>query len=326
MTIRIDRFICKANKNSDKTIADMMTIGFTGQLKGWWNNYLNTEQGDKILQVVNQEREQNLTQNVVYTIVLNIIEHFSRRWSDNSEIIRTMLQNLKCKTLTSFRFYKDVFLSRVMELPECNSSNWKYKFIDGLPALFDERVRKTLRGDNHSINYDNYTYGKLINAYIQEGLSLCNEIKLKQQVKRHRLNEREELGEFCEQFALDIPKASSKDRKHSSKNKSSKKDYKAWKKRRIEKKERRVESYKEKKRFYKSRRKFDKTYTCHMCGIYGHYARDCRVKKKNQKLDIDDNIKEFLCKIMLNFYSGKSETGYSSHEKSSTSEDLKALH
>ncbi|KAG5586247.1 hypothetical protein H5410_046681 [Solanum commersonii] len=221
----------------------------------------------------------------------------NRRWSDNSETIRTMLQNHRCKTLTSFRFYKDVFLSRVMELPECNSSHWKSKFIDGLAALFAKRVRKTLRGHSDSIYYGNYTYGKLRSACIQEGLSLCNEMKLNQQ------------------------------------------DCKAWKKRRIEKKERRAEPYREKKRFYKSRQTFSKIDTCHKCGRFGHYARDCRVKEKIKNLDIDDNInkqfhikkkddniKESLCKIMLNYDSGKSETKYSSHEESSTSEDLKALH
>ncbi|KAG5619157.1 hypothetical protein H5410_018981 [Solanum commersonii] len=168
-----------ADKNSDKIIVNMITAEFTGQLKGWWDNYLNPEQRDKILQAVKQEGVQNITQNAVYTPNLNIIEHFLGRWFDISETIRTMLQNLRCKTLTSFRLYKDVFLSRVMELLECNSSHWKSKFIDGLPALFAERVRKTLRGDSHSIKYDNYTYGKRISACVQEGLSLCNEIKLK---------------------------------------------------------------------------------------------------------------------------------------------------
>ncbi|KAG5632038.1 hypothetical protein H5410_003755 [Solanum commersonii] len=43
--------ICKTNKNSDKTIADMITADFTGQLKGWWDNYLNQEQRDRVLLV-----------------------------------------------------------------------------------------------------------------------------------------------------------------------------------------------------------------------------------------------------------------------------------
>ncbi|KAG5570696.1 hypothetical protein H5410_060462 [Solanum commersonii] len=130
-----------------------------------------------------------------------------------------MIQNLRCKTLTYFKFYKDVFLSRVMELPQCNSSHWKSKFIDDLPTLFAERVRKTLRGDSHK---------------------------------------------------------------------------------------RRVEPYREKKRFYKSRQRINKTDTCHKCGRFGHYAKDCKVKEKIKNDDIDDNIKESLCKIMLNFDLGKS--------------------
>ncbi|KAG5631645.1 hypothetical protein H5410_003362 [Solanum commersonii] len=282
--------ICKTNKNSDKTIADMITDGFTGQLKGWWDNYLNQEQRDKVLLAVKQEGDQ-FTQNAVYKLVLNIIEHFSGRWSDNSETIRILLQNLRCKTLTSFR------------------------------------VRKAIRGDNHSINYDDYTYVKLISACVQEGLSLCNEIKLNQQIKRHRLNERKQLGEFCEQFTFDIPKQKSKDMDSSHKKKrSSKKDYEKWKKKKIEKKLRRAEeskgdSFKRKKRY---RQNFNKSDTCHKCGRYGHYAKDCRVEERIKSLDIEDNLKDSLYKIMLNSDSG-SGTKYSSEGESSTSEDLKTL-
>ncbi|KAG5589385.1 hypothetical protein H5410_039899 [Solanum commersonii] len=214
-----------------------------------------------------------------------------------------------------------------MELPECNNTHWKSKFIDRLPTLFAERVRKSLRGDDHSINYDNYTYGKLISACVQEGLSLCNEIKLNQQIKRHRLTERKQLGEFCEQFAFDIPKQKSKDMEDShKKKKSSKKDYEKWKKKKIEKKLRRAEegrgdSSKRKKKYWQS---FNKSDTCHKCGRYGHYAKDCRVKEKIKNLDIDDNLKDSLHKIMLNSDS-ESGSAYSSREYSSTSEDLKAL-
>ncbi|KAG5609780.1 hypothetical protein H5410_021061 [Solanum commersonii] len=319
--------ICKTNKNSDKTIADMITAGFIGQLKGWWDNYLNQEQRDKVLQAVKLEGEQ-YTQNAVYTLVLNIIEHFSGKWSDNSETIRTLLQNLRCKPLTSFRYYKDVFLCSVMELPKCNSTHWKSKFIDGLPTLFAERVRKAIRGENHSTNYDEYTYGKLINASFREGLALCNEIKLNQQIKRHCLNERKQLGEFCEQFAFDIPKQKSKEKEYTPmKKKSSKKDYEKWKKKRIEKKLRRAEEGKgdSSKRKKKYRQNYNRSDTCHKCGRFGHYAKDCRVKEKIKSLDVGDDIKDSLYKIMVNSNSEKSGSESSSNEGSSTSEDLKAL-
>ena len=99
----------------------MIIAEFTGKLKGWWDNYLTEARRMTILTAVKEEN--GLVPNLVYTLVLTIIEHFSGRWSDNSETIKTILQNLKCRTLTSFRWYKDVFLSRVMELTECNNSH-----------------------------------------------------------------------------------------------------------------------------------------------------------------------------------------------------------
>ena len=191
--------ICKSNGNTDKDIAKMIIAGFTGQLKGWWDNYLSQNNKDNILSAIKEENSQQID-NSVYTLVVNIIEHFTGRWSDNSENIRTLLQNLRCRTL---RWYKDTFLSRVMELKESNSAHWRSKFIDGLPPLFAERVRKNLRKGDININYDNYTYGKLIGTCTQEGLALCNEIKLNQQIKTQSLNEKKQLGQFCSQFGMD---------------------------------------------------------------------------------------------------------------------------
>ena len=57
-----------------------------------------------ILNAVKQENDSS-TPNIVYTLVLTIIQHFSGRWSDNSETIRTLLQNLKCRSLTNWRWY-----------------------------------------------------------------------------------------------------------------------------------------------------------------------------------------------------------------------------
>ncbi|KAG5580834.1 hypothetical protein H5410_051461 [Solanum commersonii] len=83
-----------------------------------------------------------------------------------------------------------------MELPENGLEFWKAKFIDGLPPLFAERVKKTLRDPQGIIPYNNYTYGKLIGACTQEGINLCNELKLSRQLKIDKLRERSQLGDF----------------------------------------------------------------------------------------------------------------------------------
>ncbi|XP_049392307.1 uncharacterized protein LOC125856724 [Solanum stenotomum] len=56
-----------------------------------------------------------------------------------------------------------------MELLENGLEHWKAKFIDGLPLLFVERFKKTLRNSQGAIPYGAYTYGKLIGACTQEG-------------------------------------------------------------------------------------------------------------------------------------------------------------
>ncbi|KAK9756536.1 hypothetical protein RND81_01G104400 [Saponaria officinalis] len=190
--------ICKQNKNTDSVIARMITSGFTGQLKGWWDNYLSEASKEGIYN--SKTNENPPIENAVYILTVNIIEHFTGRFLSKSENVRTLLQNLRCKTLTDYRWYKDAFLCRVMELPESSSAHWKAKFIDGLPHLFAERVKTVLRDQSGSIPYNEYSYGRLIGACTEQGLKLCNEIKLNQQIKRQNLAERNQLGDFCEQF------------------------------------------------------------------------------------------------------------------------------
>ena len=67
--------ICKANKNSEKDTANMIIAEFTGKLKGWWDNYLTEARRMTILTAVKEEN--GLVPNLVYTLVLTIIEIFS---------------------------------------------------------------------------------------------------------------------------------------------------------------------------------------------------------------------------------------------------------
>ena len=178
--------VCKQNNNSDKDIANFITCDFTGILKCWWDHCITLEQNLKIFNVI-KTKNNILTQDAVYTIIMTILEHFSGGVTDHGEKNRTLLQNLKFPTLTHFRWYKDTFLNRIMLLNDGNNIYWKLKLIDGSLNLFAERVRKTLRDKNNgTIPYHNYTYGNLINSCIQEGLALCNDLKLRHQLKVQR--------------------------------------------------------------------------------------------------------------------------------------------
>ncbi|KAJ0692784.1 hypothetical protein HanPI659440_Chr15g0589831 [Helianthus annuus] len=108
MTHRMMKYatIAKKNNNTDQTVCKMIAAGFTGQLKGWWDNYIDDKQ-NHIYEHIKQGDKQ--VSDALYTLILTIIEHFTRRWSDNSETIRTLLNGLRCPTLNSFRWYKDVF-------------------------------------------------------------------------------------------------------------------------------------------------------------------------------------------------------------------------
>ena len=207
--------ICRANnRNSDHTVAKFITAGFTGQLKGWWDNYLSPIQRNEILNSIKittaEDGSINTQEDAVYTLIQTILKHFVGTSLQSTDKSKELLMNLRCPTLTHFRWYKDVFLAKVLLRSDANNEFWKEKFISGLPSLFAEKIRIRLkqRHGGFKIPYENYTYGELISECISEGLALCNDLNLKAQLKRQRLTGRKELGEFCNQFAynLDIPK------------------------------------------------------------------------------------------------------------------------
>ncbi|KAG5627162.1 hypothetical protein H5410_012380 [Solanum commersonii] len=180
LTILVHRILMYATiykriNNTDRTICKIIIAGFTGQLRGWWDNYMTLDAKAAVINIkATAEGVDNLgfalvknRRHAVYTLVLTILEHFSGRFTNQYETIRSLLNDLRCRHLGEFRWYKDTYLSRVMELPENGLEFWKAKFIDGLPSLFAERVKKILRDPQGIVPYNNFTYGKLIGACTQ---------------------------------------------------------------------------------------------------------------------------------------------------------------
>ncbi|KAG5630982.1 hypothetical protein H5410_002699 [Solanum commersonii] len=102
LTIMVHRMLmyatsCKSVNNTDKTICKMIIAGFTDQLRGWWDNYMSSNARAVVInaKAVN-EGVDNLgfafvqnRENVVYTLILTILEHFSGRFTNQYDGIST---------------------------------------------------------------------------------------------------------------------------------------------------------------------------------------------------------------------------------------------
>ena len=89
--------------------------------------------------------------------------------------------------MSDYRWYQDVFTSRVMLRKDCHKPYWKEKFIDGLPPIFAHKVKQELMGKNDSIDYDSLTYGDILSTIKKLGINMCNDEKLlKHQLKNKR--------------------------------------------------------------------------------------------------------------------------------------------
>ncbi|RVW18795.1 hypothetical protein CK203_102744 [Vitis vinifera] len=126
-------------------------------------------------EVVKDEDGQDI-EDAVATLIYSISKHFIGDPAKIKDKTADLLTNLKCPKLHDF---------------------------SGLPKLFSERIRIKIREQyNGQIPYDKLTYGEIISIVTGEGIKLCNDFKLKQQMKNEQKIYKNEFGSFCSQFGF----------------------------------------------------------------------------------------------------------------------------
>ena len=110
-----------SNNCQETVIVEILVVGFSGQLKGWWDNYLLKK---KSLQFLLQLKHiltvipflmngSEIIPDAVNSLIFTITQHFIGDPSLIKDRSGELLSNLKCKSLRDFRCYKDTFLTRV---------------------------------------------------------------------------------------------------------------------------------------------------------------------------------------------------------------------
>ena len=119
----------KSRGNQDHLIGVHLIVGFIGQLKGWWDNVLTEDEKIYIQTSLDDRGNQNL----VHTLIFSITKHFLRDPIAFQACTSKILQNLRCKKLGDYRWYRDLYLFKVYTRPDANQPYWKERFLNGLP-------------------------------------------------------------------------------------------------------------------------------------------------------------------------------------------------
>ena len=80
------------------------------------------------------------SQDAVNTLIFTITKHFVGDPNQYTERASDVLINLRCPQFSDFRWYKVVFISKVLSRNDCQQSYWKEKFIASLPYFFAQKL------------------------------------------------------------------------------------------------------------------------------------------------------------------------------------------
>ena len=279
-------------EGDDHNAIQLILAGFIGTLKFWWENFLTDKERFYVQKSINDDGEQDAVLRLMFARTKHFIGDQNVFAEKNSKI----LQNLRCRTLSDFKLYHDVFLAKVMIRDDARASFWKEKFLYGLPKALNEKVQETLRKKhNGTIPYEDLTYGDLIGEVKKEGLKLCSQLKLQYQVKKDLKASTKDLGSFCAQYGIQMPIPPSQKFKKQKLYKE--KSYKKHKK---------FKPHKTDDQKQKLHKKHKKEVRCFKYGQKGHIAPNCRKNKINVLSDKEEE------------YYSENNTSFSETDKSQT--------
>ena len=105
------------NRLPNHAVAQTIVVGFTGLLKGWWENYLTFDDRNSILkayrinknnEVVKNEDGQD-TEDVMATLIYSISKHFIGDPAKIKDKTADLLTNLNCPKFHDFNGIRKFF-------------------------------------------------------------------------------------------------------------------------------------------------------------------------------------------------------------------------
>ena len=108
-------------------------------------------------------------QYLVHTLVFVVTKHFLGDPIAFQARTSKILQNIRYRKLSDYRWYKEVYFAKVHSRTDVNQPYCKERFLNGLPKSFSQRVQMRIKEMyNGIIPYDSLTYGQLANFVSQE--------------------------------------------------------------------------------------------------------------------------------------------------------------